>query len=376
VEGSRRLRAGLSDLRQVCQRRGTVDLQGHHRYPRRTGRQGAAAGAAGAGGGLWRAAIFDFAVHRTARTDFRPRHATRGADHLPAGVRAPACAFATLPPGAADRRPDARHRTRHARHRFADQLYAVFDPADAGGNLAGAGHPAGQIRNQLCLDHRCHADRLYRPHHRHHQLAHPSAARSQRTRLGRQLARHRQPAQLRDGQVLQQRSLRGAPLRRTNGEMGSGAGEEPDVAVPAQPRPGAGDCHRRGADDVARHRWRSSRQHDGGGYRAGECIPDPALHSAQLPRRALPRDPPVAHRHRTHVHPDAAEPRSTGCARCTAIAARTLRHRFPARQFQLRDQAADTVRCRLRYPGRPDGGRGRPQRLGQEHAGALAVSFL
>ena len=38
---------------------------------------------------------------------------------------------------APDRRPDARHRARHARHLDADELRAVLDPADAGRDRAG-----------------------------------------------------------------------------------------------------------------------------------------------------------------------------------------------------------------------------------------------
>ena len=46
----------------------------------------------------------------------------------------------------------------------------------------------------------------------------------------------RQPAQLRDGQVLRQRGVRGPALRREPAALGGGGGEEPDVAVAAQRR--------------------------------------------------------------------------------------------------------------------------------------------
>ena len=46
-----------------------------------------------------------------------------------------------------------------------------------------------------------------------------------------QHARDRQPAQLRDGQVLRQRGVRGAALRREPAALREGGGEEPDVAV-------------------------------------------------------------------------------------------------------------------------------------------------
>ena len=46
-----------------------------------------------------------------------------------------------------------------------------------------------------------------------------------------QHARDRQPAQLRDRQVLRQRGVGGAPLRREPAALGEGRGQEPDVAV-------------------------------------------------------------------------------------------------------------------------------------------------
>jgi hypothetical protein len=65
---------------------------------------------------------------------------------------------------------------------------------------------------------------------------------------------------------------------------------------------------------------RGQRRHDGGRHRAGQRLHDPALHPAQLPRRALPRDPPGAHRHRAHVRPDGGAPRDRRRARCPPLA--------------------------------------------------------
>ena len=156
-----------------------------------------------------------------------------------------------LPPRAADRRPDARHRARHPLHRHADQLHHLQHPADPGGSGAGDRHPGLALRVELRLDHRRRPRPLHHLHRAGDQLAHPAAARGQRDRLGRQFARHRQPAQLRDGEVLQQRGLRGAALRPADGKMGGRAGEEPVVAVPPQPRPGRPHRRHGDADHVA-----------------------------------------------------------------------------------------------------------------------------
>ena len=61
-------------------------------------------------------------------------------------------------------------------------------------------------------------------------------------------ARDRLAAQLRDGQVLQQRGLRGAALRREPGAPAPRGAEEPDHAVAAQ--------HRAAADHRQRRWWR------------------------------------------------------------------------------------------------------------------------
>ncbi len=70
--------------------------------------------------------------------------------------------------------------------------------------------------------------------HRLHRHASPSGARSSGAQMNeldstRAVARHRRAAQLRDGQVLQQRGLRGPPLRREPGEAAPRGAEEPDA---------------------------------------------------------------------------------------------------------------------------------------------------
>ena len=57
-----------------------------------------------------------------------------------------------------------------------------------------------------------------------HRVAHALPPPDERARLEGQHARHRQPAQLRDGQVLRQRGIGGAPLRREPAALGEGGG--------------------------------------------------------------------------------------------------------------------------------------------------------
>ena len=97
---------------------------------------------------------------------------------------------------------------------------------------------------------------LHHRHRHHHRLAHAVPAPDERARLEGQHARDRQPAQLRDGQVLRQRGMRGAPLRREPAALGEGGGEEPDVAVAAQHRAERDHRDRGDADHVARDRRR------------------------------------------------------------------------------------------------------------------------
>ena len=119
--------------------------------------------------------------------------------------------------------------------------------------------------------------------------------------------RDRQPAQLRDGQVLRQRGVGGAPLRRKPAALGEGRGEEPDVAVRAQHRAERDHRDRRDADHVARHGRRRRRHDDHRRPRARQRVHDPALHPAQLPRRDLPRDQAGAGGHGAAVRTDRGE---------------------------------------------------------------------
>ena len=93
-------------------------------------------------------------------------------------------------------------------------------------------------------------------------------------------------------------------------ELRERRGQVADLAVGAQHRAVADHRHRRHADPVARHRRRDRRQHDAGRPGAGQCLHDPAVHPAQLPRRDLPRNQAEPGRHGAPVRAARPEPRS------------------------------------------------------------------
>ncbi len=176
----------------------------------------------------------------------------------------------------------------------------------------------------------------------------------------RQYARDRFADQLRNRQILRQRGLRGAPLRRRLAGLRDGRGEIADFAVAAEYRAIAD--HRGGgdADPVARDARRDRRQDDAGRPGAGECLHDPAVHSAQLPRRDLPRDQAEPGRHGTLVRAARPAPRNRRRAACAAAGGARCRSEIRARRFQLRAQAADPVRRRFHDRRRHHHRRGRP----------------
>ena len=167
----------------------------------------------------------DDAVHRAARVPVRQGDAARGAQDRAQGVPPPARAVAALPPRAADRRADARRRARPARHLDADQLRAVLDPADAGRDRARVRRSSIARYDWTFIAITAGALALYiaftvlitewRTHFRRAD---------ERARQQGEHARDRQPAQLRDGQVLRQRGVGGAPLRREHAALGEGGG--------------------------------------------------------------------------------------------------------------------------------------------------------
>ena len=146
------------------------------------------------------------------------------------------------------------------------------------------------------VDVRCGGD-LHRLHHRHHRMAHGHPPARQRARFEGQHARDRQPAQLRDGEVLQQRGVRGAPLRRQSAEIRVRGGEERDVAGAAQRRSELHHRHRSDAAHDLRRTGGGGAQPHAGRPRAHQRSADPALHPAQFPRHGLSRDQAGAHGH-------------------------------------------------------------------------------
>ena len=269
------------------------------------------------------AAAFHHAVRGAARRRLRARHPARDPAPRALGVPPPAYAVPALPSRAPDRRRLARYRARHQRRLHAAVVHAVLDrPGDPRVRPGGRG-AAGEIRLALRRRHLRRGRALHRLHLRRLGVAHRHPPARQRARLARQHARHRQPAQLRDGQVLQQRGVRGGPLRRKPEELRGGRGEERGLARPAQHRAEPDHRDRGDAADDTRGGGRGRRLAHARRPGADQRPADPALHSAQLPRHGLPRDQAGADRHGPHVPPARAEPRDRGPpGRCAAAGRR------------------------------------------------------
>ena len=216
IQGTRRPRDGVPHRRETRECRRADHSQEHRRWPERhaaaAGRRDCAAGRAARC--LRTPAPVDNAVHRAARVLLLARHAARSAQDRARGVPSPARAFIALPSRAADRRPHARHRARNARHLDADLVRAVLDPAHTARDRARHRHPVCALRLDLRRHHDRHADRLHRLHDRRHRVADPPSPHDERARLEGEHARGRFADQLRDGQVLRQRGVRGETLRR------------------------------------------------------------------------------------------------------------------------------------------------------------------
>ena len=132
----------------------------------------------------------------------------------------------------------ARHRARHARHLDAADLHAVLDHPGGAGVRPGRGgaavasstgaSPPSPSSPWWCTWGSPSGVTEWRM---------DDSPPRQRARLQGQHPRHRQPAQLRDGEVLQQRGLRGAPLRRQPAQVRERGGAQRSLAGPAQHRP-------------------------------------------------------------------------------------------------------------------------------------------
>ncbi len=214
------------------------------------------------------ALIVGYALLRVAsaglRRDARRGVRRRAAAHRPQGgaadLRASAPAVAALPPRPPDRRPVARDRARHRRHRERAAPGGVQHPADPARGAAGHRASCGSMFDwRFAAGHVRARSSLY--------IAFTFAFTNWRVQFRRDDERDRQrgadqgdrqPAELRDGQVFRQRGARGAALRRRARALRARGGQKPGHAQHAQPRPG-GD-----------HRDRPRPGHaDGGRRRAG-----------------------------------------------------------------------------------------------------------
>ena len=114
-------------------------------------------------------------------------------------------------------------------------------------------HPGHPVRHRLRLDHAGGAGAVRGLHHHRDRMAHQIPPPDERIRLGGAQQGHRRAAQLRDGEVLQQRGLRDPALRPEPGAAAPRRAEEPEHAEHAQRRAAAHHRHRAGGHAVARH---------------------------------------------------------------------------------------------------------------------------
>ena len=187
LSGPCAVRARMSARGQARHRQRSDPAEKHRRLAvagdagdcRRAGRTGCP------GRGLRPAAAVDVVLHRVARVLLRQRDAGgdahAGAEDLPPS----ALAVAALPPGAAHWRRDPRDRPRHPRHLVADQLHALFDPADADRDHAGRRLPGLALRSLVRRDRRRELDDLHRLHGQRDQLAHGLPSPLERARVPR-----------------------------------------------------------------------------------------------------------------------------------------------------------------------------------------------
>ena len=194
----------------------------------------------------------------------------------------------------------------------------------------------GEVRRPVRLDHRGRAGGLHQLHRHRDRVAHQVPPPDERARRHGAHARHRFAAELRDRQVLQQRGLRGEALRREPGAAAPRGAEEPEHAVAAQHRAATGHRQRAGGDAVARHAGRGRRPADAGRPGDDQRLHDPAVHPAQLPGRAVPRDQAEPDRPGQDVRAARARPRGRRPARRAAAAREPGRGALRARVLRLR----------------------------------------
>ena len=290
VSRSCRSRAGVSGSGQDRNCRRAAGHEGHRRpFDHRQHKPGCHS-AAGASGRIWRATLVDDRLHRTAGIPVRESDSARGPDDRAQDVSPSACAVAALPPRPAHGRAYARHRTRHARHIVADRIHAVLHPADSDRDHTGVGDSDRALRRLVHRHHACSTRAVHLLHRDDNRVENQFPSADERGRFQGQHPGDRQPAQLRNSQVFQQRGIRGEPLRRKPASLGNGSGQEPDLVVAAQHRSKRDRRHRSDFDHVAGDARRDRPHDDPGRPGPRQRFHDSALHSAQFPGRDLSRN--------------------------------------------------------------------------------------
>ena len=169
------------------------------------------------GGGSSRGAHSRLRTRESAVARLRPAprralRARRPAGHpnrRPEGVPPPPRPVPALPPRPADRGLEPLDRTRHQGHRDAAALQPVQRAADRAGDCARLRNPLGVARFPDRRRHPAHGRRLHPVHGEGHRVEARVPAANERAGQPGQHPGHRQPAQLRDREVLRQRGARG-----------------------------------------------------------------------------------------------------------------------------------------------------------------------
>ena len=166
------------------------------------------------------------------------RRPVRGAHPRLPHLRASARIVAALSSGAAHRRPVARHRARRQGHRDDRPLHHAGDRADHPRIRADRRHLRLRLWLALCRGDRRHRLALHLVHGAGEQLAHLDPPRDERVRHRRQHQGDRLAAQLRDGQIFQQREDGGRALRPLDGALRGCRHQDLDLARLAEFRAG------------------------------------------------------------------------------------------------------------------------------------------
>ncbi|MPN34054.1 hypothetical protein SDC9_181546 [bioreactor metagenome] len=158
--------------------------------------------------------------------------------------------------------------------------------------------------------------------------------------------------------------------------MGGSGHPQPDHARLSQPRAGRDYRRRRDRHDVACRQRGRGRGNDHRRPGSGQCLPDPVVHAAQLPRHCLSRNPPGIDRHRADVQPAARESGNRRCPRCPGTAVRTVADQLRLGRLCLRVQSANPAEPGFRHRTRQDRRRRRPFRRRQIDLGPTALPLL